>query len=302
MTFPFSKPPAGTQLNPLHPLSKGLVLCQLFNEGAGSLANDISGNKNHGRLKNMAPNVQGSGWGGSKFGGSLKFDGVDDYVNAGNNASLDITVATVSMWFNANVTGDSLMGRGFDKWRMYGNPMHIYNNRDGAYSSWTTNWSYSINIWYHLVWVNSGSNEYLYINGELKDSRAVSGVLSSTTDLILGAYSTTGDFFNGSIDEVRVYNRALSAEEVRLSYEQPFCMMMKPRITTLLKMLGSLDKNNQFLLDSLNCKVMQLGNTRINTWNTLGRPTAKRGMIGFNTTTNKIEVYDGSAWKSVSLS
>lgn len=65
----------------------------------------------------------------------------------------------------------------------------------------------------------------------------------------------------------------------------------------------SFSKNNQLLLDSIGGKVLQLGNTRINSWNTAGRPASpKTGTIGLNTQTVALDIYDGSNWKSVTLS
>lgn len=65
----------------------------------------------------------------------------------------------------------------------------------------------------------------------------------------------------------------------------------------------SFSSNNQLLIDSVGGKVLQLGNTRINTWNTAGRPASpKTGTIGFNTQTVALDIYDGAAWKSVVLS
>jgi hypothetical protein len=240
--LPHTKPPTGTQINPLHPLSQGLVCCWLFNEGAGCLANDISGNKNHGRLTNMAPNVQGSGWGGSKFGGGLKFDGVDDYVDCGIQSLYNSQ--TITMWLNSN-------GASVDKRIIDGNYWGIYANNTAGGGVDTTlkgtvhdgvafrpvewEWSnISQNIWYHiaLVWNTNDSNVKLYVNGDLKDTNTgYNGTVgSSSHQLMIGAgYSGTVDFFNGSIDSVRIYNRALSAEEVKTLYLDPFCNMMVRR-------------------------------------------------------------------------
>lgn len=65
----------------------------------------------------------------------------------------------------------------------------------------------------------------------------------------------------------------------------------------------SFSPNNQLLIDSIGGKVLQIGNSRLNTWNTAGRPTSpKDGTFGFNTQTVAIDVWDGAAWKSVTLS
>ncbi|MCK5450125.1 DUF2341 domain-containing protein, partial [Candidatus Pacearchaeota archaeon] len=67
--------------------------------------------------------------------------------------------------------------------------------------------------WNHIVQVYDGSNQRLYVNGNLSTSSALTGTISANTNSIL-----IGDLFNGSIDEVRIYNRSLSADEVYQQY------------------------------------------------------------------------------------
>ena len=254
--FPHIKPPAGTPINLLHPLSQGLVGCLLFNERAGSLSNDLSGNKNHGRLTNMLPNVQGSGWGGSKFGGGLDFDGVDDYVDlvANQGITKGLEVVSVSSWIKLDMlpaTGKHTMifietnaDNGYTKFS-------ITVNDDGSISmSWrdtalgssfstsTTTGLISTGVWYYISCTVDTVNDvqYIYIDGvQKKSDTVVSGAiyndipaLSQFTGRGNDAWVTT-EYFNGSIDSVRIYNRALSADEVKILYEDPFCNMMVRR-------------------------------------------------------------------------
>jgi len=79
------KPPPGVMDNPLHPLSRGCISHLLFNEGAGSLANDASGHMNHGHLINMASKAQFFGWSGCKYGSGLGFTSTNGYVDCGND-------------------------------------------------------------------------------------------------------------------------------------------------------------------------------------------------------------------------
>ena len=70
--------------------------------------------------------------------------------------------------------------------------------------------------WSHLAATYDGTTLRLYVNGTLASSRAVSGAMpSSTGPLRIGGNSVWGEYFTGLIDEVRVYNRALSAAEVQ---------------------------------------------------------------------------------------
>lgn len=60
-----------------------------------------------------------------------------------------------------------------------------------------------------------------------------------------------------------------------------------------------LSYNRQLLIDSIGGKVIELGSSTINTWNTAGRPTGKLGIIGFNIETSQLEIYNGSSWISI---
>ena len=229
--FPYIKPPAGTQINPLHPLSQGLMGCWLFNEGVGSLANDISGNKNHGRLTNMAPNVQGSGWGGSKFGGSLKFDGVNDHIDCGNDVSLNIT-SNITMAARIKFTSvDTTMvlnrttGLGQAGYEIYvsnGTVISRINSATGAISPL----EYNDNNCHSVVGIYNGTQNLIYVDGTLVANETVGAPNSNPSASFQIGARVGGLFFNGIINSVRIYNRALSAEEVKTLYLDPFCNMM----------------------------------------------------------------------------
>ena len=233
--FTHTKPPAGTQINPLHPLSQGLVSCWLFNEGAGSLANDISGNKNHGRLTNMAPNVQGSGWNGSKFGSGLEFDGVDDYVNVSADESLDVNSISIEAWIklNGDYSTDAIIVDKLDYANKDGYSLFFANGAfDNEFTFFTCNGascgvlrstiSISDNDWHHIVAVSGVSGRNIYFDGILDETAGYYNIAFTTTNLNIGG--ARGDIFNGSIDNVRIYNRALSAEEIAWSYREPYAM------------------------------------------------------------------------------
>jgi hypothetical protein len=236
-----TKPLPGVMDDPSHPLSQGCVCHLLFNEGAGSLASDVSGHGNHGTLKNMLPNTQGSGWQGSKFGGGLGFDGTNDYVDCGNNVSLNISSAkTVSLWVNLDVvntdqvfiakegaigTGagwqiifDDVYGASPDIFSIWGNGLRVQNYMI----------EHVADKWYHIIALYDGTNSKLYVDNVEEASTAGNVFGFSTSDhLSIGALSTGGTPFNGSIDNVRVYNGALNAEERKQLYHVPFCNLIQ---------------------------------------------------------------------------
>ena len=243
-----TKPNPGVMINPLHPLSKGLVGYWLFNEGTGSKVYDISGHGNHGTLKNMAPNVQNSGWTGNKFGGGLKFDGSNDYVLISRNSLIDVvsnSKITLSAWIYPLSDGEGDSGRIFGKSvfsttdgyffcvnaessgevEIYGRVYHATTN---AQTNGTS--KLAINQWHHVAMVYNELNDNkvkLYVNGVLDAGaqQAGSGAIGddSDRDLHIGEAVDLNRAFDGSIDEVRIYNRALSIAEIKILYHNPFC-------------------------------------------------------------------------------
>jgi hypothetical protein len=92
---------------------------------------------------------------------------------------------------------------------------------DGHQRTLNSLFSPSINTWYHVVGSWDGSMMRIYVNGEQKKSAGpFTGSLDTGTgNKYLGRYVSAGCEFNGLIDEVRVWNRALSPEEIRASYD-----------------------------------------------------------------------------------
>jgi hypothetical protein len=219
----------------------GLVLELHMDEGSGNTgAVDSSGFGNNGTLTNM--NTTGnatSGWqvtdGGQwdnrsdmvfSTGSHLQFDGVDDYVDCGNDASLDITDAiTISAWVKCHTTTyayDRIVSKG-----LWG-PYNVFtDDTDKIYfrvGSNTTLPSSSLgkNTWRYVTATYDedagGNNQKLYIDGVLDKSRITSGKMSVVpNDVMLGG-TGTDKWFNGSIDEVRIYNRALFEDEIYRQY------------------------------------------------------------------------------------
>lgn len=86
-----------------------------------------------------------------------------------------------------------------------------------------------INIWSHIAAAYDGSNLRIYINGVLSSTKAVSGsVQNNTNPLRIGGNVPYGQFFEGSIDEVRLYNRALSAGEIQSSMTNALLGVVAP--------------------------------------------------------------------------
>ena len=223
------KPPKGAMLNRGHPLARGLVGCWLMNEGGGKIVNDLSGNGNIGSLVADAHFVAG------KFGPALDFDGTGDYVNCGSLPIMPIW--TVSAWARTLYTPTQPQ------------PQDIFSNWDGTNRQFieidsvnsdriyvcTTNAYYErfdgINandgLWHHHCYSWDGTTVKYYYDNVLQTA-AFTGDPSDvdTKALYIWARSlgTPDRFFNGQIDNVMIYNRALSASEILHLYRNPFCM------------------------------------------------------------------------------
>ncbi len=192
----------------------GLVLHMNDQMKSSSIWSDMSGYDNHG-------SVFGAATPPAATPGALGyvFDGVDDYVDALNNESLNFTTFTISIW----VKPVSLIG----SIGVIGNNAYILKTTGDEIRLTTPSISdltssgalLSVNEWNHIIvtFIVNGTT-YFYSNGKLISSTA-SGLINFPTDnLRLGTVSDTD--FNGSIDEVRIYNRALSATEIKRLYER----------------------------------------------------------------------------------
>jgi len=207
----------------------GLVLALFMDEGRGDRVIDYSGKGNHGT-------IYGARW--VKLNGvwTLSFDGVDDYCDCGNDESLDITDAiTIEAWVKQISAGDSSYPRITDK---YPAPcMYIEGTRTLRWYGKIGGVSHDLrvasnalqsNVWQHLVLTYDKADGKVrgYVNGVLKGVVTTSGgELSTTTNLLLIGDSQVADrHFHGLISEVRIYNRALSADEIARHHQlgRPF--------------------------------------------------------------------------------
>jgi hypothetical protein len=102
---------------------------------------------------------------------------------------------------------------------------NMYNTLDAIYGIVTTTTAMTVGVWYNYVLVfNSGTSITAYLNGNSEATTSTSGTFAqNTADLRLGAYWAGSAFLNGSIDQVRIFNKALSAGEVTTLYNETAC-------------------------------------------------------------------------------
>jgi hypothetical protein len=219
-------PPAG---------APGLVAAYSFNEGTGTAATDASGNARNGTIR-------GAQFAIGKFGNALQFDGVDDWVTIADvtNSPLDLTAGmTLSAWVNAaDFNGwETIMvkerGAGAMSYALYAQDGGVLDGgadapsgvvRAGAADQAVRGTSaVPLNAWTHIATTYDGTTQRIYINGTLVASRAQTGAIAVGNGALRigGNNSWAGEFFAGLIDEVRVYNRALTDTEISTDMNTP---------------------------------------------------------------------------------
>jgi len=204
-------------------VTEGLVSYWTFDKADidGDTAKDVWG-KNDGTI--MGPKIVEG-----KIGEALEFDGSDDSVDCGNDKSLDITdEMTHEAWVKLNsfqtIGGNCrITNKGISDTEVYtflidvgdGTPtfyIYVAGQSHGVQGE-----PLSLNKWYYLVGTYDGDNLKIYIDGELSNTLAQSGEIdTSAGSLAIGSRPEGGArVVNGIIDEVRIYSRALTEEEVK---------------------------------------------------------------------------------------
>ncbi len=204
--------------------ASGPVAHWKFDEGSGATANDSSGNGNTGTLTN------GPTWVAGRIGGAISFDGVNDHVNVPDSNVLDVTSAfTLTAWVNPPSAYTDFRSVLIKNYVYYiyayisgycgaGNPM-------GGFTTGSSNvvchaQALALNTWTSLAVSYDGSVLKFFRNGVEVASAPASGSLPPTTGSLQIAASQFGEYFRGLIDDVRVYNRALSSAEIQSIYTE----------------------------------------------------------------------------------
>ncbi len=196
-----------------------------LDEGSGVNVLDGSGRGNHGTLKGDPQWVIGHD------GDALEFTGSRTYVDCGNAEALNVGVFSVSFWCNIpNTQGwNHIISRGSHG--ASGSPgsvnwgVMMYDAQETILfetfndTSWTgITADTTTGEWHHVVATYDGDTMQLYHDGELANTTSGAGILlDQSRPLLIGARSdagTAGGFFSGSIDDVRIYNKALTQDEI----------------------------------------------------------------------------------------
>ncbi len=229
--------PAKINTSSTTPLSEGLLGYWKLDDGSGTSAADATGNANTGTL------TGGPSWTTGQINGAVDFDGTDDYITVSDPASgvLDIADSanfTVTGWFNRDTftTDDTILAKrngiastdtGYIVYVDDATDKLTFEVSDGtdeyqmeSSSTFTsTGWNY-----FTIIWNDSSSSlSKMYING-IEQSTTNTGTfgnvnsLANAVALNFGAESDAGNPFDGKLDDIRLYNRPLSVEEVLRLY------------------------------------------------------------------------------------
>lgn len=199
----------------------GLVARYSFDTGNGVVAYDVSGNDNNARFE---PGANSPSWNSSgKFQGDVTFDGGDAAV-APHSASLSLSSFTISAWvkpatFPANFPNiiskeNSASSRNYAVYIDSSRRVVVSSSFGGSQQDLVSSQQLSAGQYYHVAYTVGGGTRRVYINGQLSATAAYSGAVDMQSSLL-----RVGDRLNGALDELRIYSRAFSANEVKWQYE-----------------------------------------------------------------------------------
>jgi regulation of enolase protein 1 (concanavalin A-like superfamily) len=197
--------------------ASGLVRAFGFNEGTGASAGDTSGNGGTGT-------INGATWAAGRYGQALSFDGSDEVMLG----DIDLPGAfTVMGWLQTRslyTTGcASAVMKAFDYGiEMCGGELWASVGTGTGWSAqlkqtWTTA---DLNVWKHVAVSYDGATLRLYVDGVLAGSGTGTHA-TNNNQLILGRWTPASEYWNGLIDEIRVYSRALTAAEIQTDRTTP---------------------------------------------------------------------------------
>jgi Concanavalin A-like lectin/glucanases superfamily/Bacterial Ig-like domain/Bacterial Ig domain len=206
-------------------LPGGVVAAYGFNEGAGTTLTDLSGNGNNGTISSATWTAAG------KYGNALVFNGTNAQVTVPNSTSLQLTTGmTLEAWVFPTTTPTgwrAVIDKNVDGYFLMAST--DLGNRPSVGGTWVAGSQntfgpsvLAVNAWTHLAATFDGATVRLYVNGVQVASQAQTTALTTTNGTLqIGGDAYPGEFFAGRIDEVRIYNRALSAAEITTDMNTP---------------------------------------------------------------------------------
>jgi PKD repeat protein len=222
--------------------SSGLVAAYGFEEGSGSSLSDASGNGNNGTISGATWTTAG------KYGNALLFNGTSALVTINDSTSLHLTTAmTLEAWVNpsaVSIAWRDVVYKGKDNYFLEATTTSGGGVPCGAGTFGTANvWALgtavlAMNTWTHIATTYDGATLRFYVNGIQVSSLAQTGsIVTSSNPLQIGGDSIFGQYFQGTIDEVRVYNTVLTAAQIQADMNTPVSQL-RPAAPTGLHPVG----------------------------------------------------------------
>lgn len=207
-------------------MESGLVGYWHLDEGTATTTYDASGKSNIGTLTNGPTWQSGSN---CKAGACLSFDGINNYISIPSNSTLNPSSAiTVEAWVkSATATYNTGLWGIVSNYSAYILGPSGTNSTTMCFITATPGWNYgncatvsNTQNWHHFAgtYDSAAGTQKFYIDGALASSTAATGNIANGGALHIGHRECCAEYFNGSIDEVRIYNRALSATEIQAMY------------------------------------------------------------------------------------
>jgi hypothetical protein len=224
----------------LSPTPLGLVAAYSFDSTSGTTLADTSGNAHHGA-------ITGATWTTGKYGNSLSFNGSNQSVSIPDANDLDLSTGMTLEAYVYPVTINSwetvlLKERpGGLAYALYAGapsngPPAGYITRTGTSGDIGADGltRLPLNTWSHIASTYDGSSVRLYVNGVLvRTTSAPGSIMASANPLRMGGNSIWGEYFQGRIDEARIYNRALSAAEIAIDMTTPVASLPVPTLAAM---------------------------------------------------------------------
>jgi len=222
---------AGTKINTSQnttggSLDSGLVGLWSFNgpDISGTTAYDRSGSGNDGTITGATKTI-------GKVGQALSFNGSSNYIYKATFTNVPNSNLTICTWLKTPSVSSSYLftinrsPSNYDKELIYsilGGKLLFYDF-DGSYGFNTTptsNTSVADNKWHHTCFTKNGINGVYYLDGSADGTATAAGDRTyGSNDLVIGySYRDNNLYFNGSLDDLRIYNRTLSAAEIKQLY------------------------------------------------------------------------------------
>ena len=257
----------------------GLVAGWALDEGTGTTASDISGNNNTGTLAN------GPTWTTGKYGNALSFDGANDYVNVPDAASLDLTSWTISAWIYPtslpSVTWKTILCKGGDCTNYY---LQTYGTElEGGFESPAGNWrrfrttgaALQLNTWYHVAFTfdDATNTGKVYINGGERFSKTETAApVTTATPLRIGT-DNWNENWSGLLDDLRIYNRALSQAEIQTEMNTPLGGVPPPSFDFSLANSGNISVTQGQSITNTITATLSSGSAQSISYSASGLPT-----------------------------